>query len=380
MNALLGTGTSNGSPRIASSGLDPLANSRVVPPVVLAVLGIGLGAATTTNLLAELSEPGLGVFPLVAALQGYVPAALVLGGAYWLLASDHGPTNRWRVALSGAGGLVVFGGVTALTVFVRVAEGRSVHEPLYVLFATAGVGCVAGILVGVLYARSRRDAAQARATRDQLEVLNSVLRHDIHNSIMIIRSRAKYIRENAEDRIGDFADTVVAQSDDIVDQIDRTRATIDALVGDERPLQTMSLTDALDGAVGTLRDTYDDLEVRVDAPDEASVRADEMLEDVLGNVLGNAVEHNDKETAEIEVTVETGDGHVALRVADNGPGIRDGQKEAVFGRGRTTDGGAAGGFGLFFVDTMLAEYGGDVRVEDNDPEGAVFVLRFPEAG
>lgn len=379
MSAVPGVSTSNDGPRIAS-GLGPLANSRVIPPVVLAVLGVGLGAVTTRNLLAELSDPGFGVFPVVAALQGYVPATLVLLGAYWLLASDHGPMNRWRVALSGAGGLVVFGGVTALTVIVRVTEGRTVEEPLYVLFTTAGVGCVVGILVGALYARSRRDAAQARATRDQLEVLNSVLRHDVQNSIMIIRSRAKYIRENAGDRIGDFADTIVTQSNDIADQIDRTRAVIDSLVGDERPLQATSLTDALDGAVETLRDTYDDLEVRVDAPDEAAVRADEMLEDVLGNVLGNAVEHNDKETPEIEVTVETGDDHVDLRVADNGPGVPDGQKQAVFGRGRTTDGADAGGFGLFFVATMLDEYGGDVRVEDNDPEGAVFVLRFPRAG
>lgn len=346
---------------------------------MLAVLGIGVGSVTTANLLVELSEPGLGTFPLLAALQGYVPTAVVLWSAYWLLVSDHTPANRWRVALAAAGGLGVFAGVTALTVFVRLAEGRAVDEPLYVLFTTAGAGCVAGVLVGILYARSRRDAAHVRETRDRLEVLNSVLRHDIQNSIMIIRSRATYIRDNAEARLADFADTIVAQSDDVSDQIDRTRATIDALVGDGRVLQAVSLPDSLDGAVGTLRDTYDDLEVRVDAPDEAPVRADETLEDVLGNVLTNAVAHNDEETPRVEVTVDAGDDHVEVRVADNGPGVPDEKKEAVFGRGRATDGDGAGGFGLFFVDTMLGEYGGDVWVEDNDPEGAVFVLRFPRA-
>lgn len=37
------------------------------------------------------------------------------------------------------------------------------------------------------------------------------------------------------------------------------------------------------------------------------------------------------------------------------------------------------GFGLFFVDQMVAEYGGTVRVEDNDPRGAEFVIELPAA-
>jgi len=37
------------------------------------------------------------------------------------------------------------------------------------------------------------------------------------------------------------------------------------------------------------------------------------------------------------------------------------------------------GFGLFFVDAMMTEYGGAVDVEDNDDDGATFVLRLPTA-
>nr|WP_239641328.1 ATP-binding protein [Haloarcula japonica] len=35
------------------------------------------------------------------------------------------------------------------------------------------------------------------------------------------------------------------------------------------------------------------------------------------------------------------------------------------------------GFGLFFVDSMVEEYGGTVWVEDNEPTGAVFVIELP---
>ena len=57
-----------------------------------------------------------------------------------------------------------------------------------------------------------------------------------------------------------------------------------------------------------------------------------------------------------------------LRIADTGPGdIRD----DIFDRATSTTGS---GFGLFFVETVVDHYGGTVRVEANDPIGAVFVI------
>jgi sensor histidine kinase regulating citrate/malate metabolism len=104
--------------------------------------------------------------------------------------------------------------------------------------------------------------------------------------------------------------------------------------------------------------------------------ADEMLSAVLGNVLTNAVEHNDREEATVEVTVTEEAGTVHVRVADDGPGIPAELKEAVFGKGvQASDGG--GGFGLYFVATMVDGYGGSVTVGDNDPRGTVFDIALP---
>lgn len=49
---------------------------------------------------------------------------------------------------------------TLLTLFVRWAEGRVVAEARYAGFATAGAGTIAGLLVGMLYARARRETEQ----------------------------------------------------------------------------------------------------------------------------------------------------------------------------------------------------------------------------
>ncbi len=367
-----------------------LAASERAPPVMLAVLALMFGMTVTANFIVELSSLPTQLPPLIAAIQGYLPVLGFGYGALYLLESDFDATGRWRVAVGAYAGLVLFGGTTLVTIAVRLAEGRIVGEPQYVLFATAGAGGLAGLLVGVLYARSRRRAEEAAATRDQFELMNSILRHDILNRMMIVRSRANFIAEQTDGDVAEYADTIVTQSDDIADQVERTRALLDALSGQERDLGTTSLADAVAETVASLRSTREGVELRMDVPEDATVLADETLVDVVGNVLSNAVEHNDSETPRIEVTTERTDSYVDLRVADNGPGVSDEVKDTIFRRDETGlhEDGTGSGFGLFFVSAMLDDFGGDVWVEDRErwvldhgepwteDGGAVFVLRF----
>jgi signal transduction histidine kinase len=369
---------------------DRLAASERVPPVLLAVLALSFGLVVTGNFVVELATLPTQLPPLVAAAQGYLPVLGFGYGALYLLNSGFDAAGRWRVATGACGGLALFGGTTLVTIAVRLAEGRTVGEPQYVLFATAGAGGLAGLLVGLLYARSRRRAEEAAATRDQFELMNSILRHDILNRMMIVRSRANFIAEQTDGDAAEYADTIVTQSDDIADQVERTRALLDALSGQERDLGGTDLAAAVAETVQSLRTTREGVEIRVDVPDGATVLADETLVDVVGNVLSNAVEHNDSGTPRIEVTTERTGSYVDLRVADNGPGVSDEVKDTIFRRDETGlhEDGTGSGFGLFFVSAMLDDFGGDVWVEDReawhlggddrwtDEGGAVFVLRF----
>ena len=67
---------------------------------------------------------------------------------------------------------------------------------------------------------------------------------------------------------------------------------------------------------------------------------------------------------------------VTVRIADNGPGVRDEIKEEIFGKGQKGLESAGTGIGLYLVRTLLDAYGGAVWVEDNQPEGAVFVVEL----
>jgi PAS domain S-box-containing protein len=116
-----------------------------------------------------------------------------------------------------------------------------------------------------------------------------------------------------------------------------------------------------------------------------TVMANELLDDVFSNLVGNAIKHSDKKPViSIRLDKEPIGGKLHYRVAveDNGPGISDELKPRIFNRhlrGSTKAKGS--GIGLYLVKTLVESYGGRVWVEDriagNRSEGSRFVVMLP---
>ncbi|MEU4763476.1 HAMP domain-containing sensor histidine kinase [Actinosynnema sp. NPDC023794] len=104
------------------------------------------------------------------------------------------------------------------------------------------------------------------------------------------------------------------------------------------------------------------------------------LERVLRNLLDNAERHA---SAQVTVTVAVEGGTAVLRVADDGPGITEADRERVFepfvrlDEGRARDEGGAG-LGLAIVREGVRAHGGTVAIEDGD-RGTVVAVRLPLA-
>jgi len=216
--------------------------------------------------------------------------------------------------------------------------------------------------------------------RQRLDVLNRVMSHDIRNNLQVIigyaetleaeldghhRDHAAKIRENAED-----ATALTRTADEFSDVL--LRSGID--------LEAVSLRNKLRTQIDRIEDRFEDAVIDIDgAVPETEVMADELLDSVFRNLLRNAVQHNDKEIPEITVSVEEAGDNAVIRIADNGPGIPDEQQEALFDKGIHGIQSDGTGIGLFLVQTLIEQYGGDIHVEDNEPEGAVFVVHLPLA-
>ena len=63
-------------------------------------------------------------------------------------------------------------------------------------------------------------------------------------------------------------------------------------------------------------------------------------------------------------------------MADNGSGISDEQKARLFEPYFSTK-KAGMGLGLTIVSSIIADHKGRIRVEDNQPRGARFIIELP---
>ncbi|UTF55909.1 GAF domain-containing protein [Natronosalvus rutilus] len=225
--------------------------------------------------------------------------------------------------------------------------------------------------------RAEREEALQRQT-DQMEFFHSILRHDVLNGITVIRSRAEFLADELDGEQLRDSETIVTWSNNIVEIVQRVRTVLETLTGEsDTQLEPMDLAPSLRNEIERARATYHTVTFETAIPNTVPVLANELLGDVLGNIISNAVDHNDTDGLQVSITVEADDETVTVRIHDNGQGVSDDRKEVVFRRGETGHAKSTGsGFGLFFVDSMMAEYGGDVWVTDNDAGGATFVLQF----
>ncbi|MFN7952966.1 MAG: ATP-binding protein [bacterium] len=117
-------------------------------------------------------------------------------------------------------------------------------------------------------------------------------------------------------------------------------------------------------------------------PDSLTAWADEhALEDVLGNLLDNAVKYTPA-GGHVTMTARAQGEHVRIEVSDDGPGIPPHQRTRVFERfyrvdaGRSREMGGTG-LGLAIVKHLVDAMGGRVGVDPVDPHGSRFWVLLP---
>ena len=112
-----------------------------------------------------------------------------------------------------------------------------------------------------------------------------------------------------------------------------------------------------------------------------AVADEQRLEQIVSNLLGNAVRHTPPGGI-VAAGVEAEKDAVRVEVRDTGEGISSEDLPRVFerfyrGRGEDGDGGA--GLGLALVKELAETMGGSVSVESTPGEGSTFRVRLPRA-
>lgn len=223
---------------------------------------------------------------------------------------------------------------------------------------------------------------------EQLELLTTLVRHDIRNEANFVLQHVRRARDDAD--TADQLDRIEGSGERIVDLTETARdlvAVISQLPADPEPVE---LARPLQREIANASTLDSDATVRLDGEIPAvDVTATGMLDSVFRNLLSNAIKHNDSTEPEVAVSVTRTDTAVTVEVADNGPGIPESKVDTVFEEGATLRGAGEGGprgdggtgYGLSLVESLVDQYGGRVEIDEADPPlgGAAVSVTLPIA-
>lgn len=106
-----------------------------------------------------------------------------------------------------------------------------------------------------------------------------------------------------------------------------------------------------------------------------------LIVQVITNIVDNALKYTPADTA-ITLTAKRSNNMAEIQVADTGSGLSDEEKQKVFdkfycGKNKIADNRRSLGLGLYLCKAIVEAHGGTIRVEDNQPQGAVFSFTLP---
>jgi PAS domain S-box-containing protein len=202
----------------------------------------------------------------------------------------------------------------------------------------------------------------------KLKLMNSVIRHDITNQLMIIRGYLILIRE----------DQAGQSKDSYFERIEKASQTIQELITFSRDYQEIGVeAPRWQDLRETIQRSADQFPLPIPAIivaiDGIEVYADLLLEKVFYNLIENAIRHGGPALKGIRFSCVPLDDGLTIFCEDDGEGIPDAEKELIF----TRDYGKNTGLGLFLSREILSITGITIRETGVFGKGARFELHVP---
>jgi K+-sensing histidine kinase KdpD len=202
------------------------------------------------------------------------------------------------------------------------------------------------------------------STNDKLNLLNDITRHDILNQLTIIRGYLALMKGKFSDpAMLEIIDKLIPAAGNIHKQISFTKDYQN--VGVQSP-QWYNLRKIITAAAAEL--PLSSVSVVV-AFDNLELYADPLLEKVFYTLLENALRHG-KTVTSVEFSCETAGDALKVICQDNGGGVPEEYKEAIFQRAYFHH----TGFGLYLSRTILGITGIEIRETGIPGKGARFEI------
>ncbi len=219
------------------------------------------------------------------------------------------------------------------------------------------------------------------------ETFLGVLGHDLRNPLSAVLTTARILikREAIATQIRPQLERIIRSGERMqrmIDQLlDLTRARLAGGIPISRSIAPVSLAPIVARIVDELRGAHPDQAIELEMDESCRARLDsDRFEQVLSNLVGNAVLHGDP-SSPVRVALELAGDDVRVRVENGGPPI-DAQFLPVlfnpFVRNSKPASRTSGlGLGLYISERIVDAHGGRVDVRSSSEEGTRFDVLLP---
>jgi PAS domain S-box-containing protein len=176
----------------------------------------------------------------------------------------------------------------------------------------------------------------------------------------------------------EFITTSVSRMDSFINAV----LQLSRLGRRELKSESIDMKALVQGVLETLAHHIQERDIQVTVGSLPEVVADRTsMEQIMGNVLGNAVKYLDPERpGQIEVTAETNNGEQLFLIHDNGRGIAEEDMHKVFApfrrAGKQDTPGE--GMGLAYVQTLVRRHGGRIWCESELEKGTTMTFTISQ--
>ncbi len=253
------------------------------------------------------------------------------------------------------------------------------------LWMVVGEGSVFFVLLlfGILKTRQsfKKEVLLANQQKNFLLSITHELKSPIASVKLYLQTLGK--RKLDEDKQREILTKALAETDRLHSLVENLLLATKVDRGDYEPyFEEIDFTRLVQSAVEKLRaELGTKAKIESELVEGVLVNGDRLaLQSILHNLVENAAKYGG-EGVLVSVSLLKYENEVLLKVADNGPGIQDGEKEKVFSKfyrvgNEETRKTKGTGLGLYIVKSLVEKHNGEIVVKDNEPKGAMFEVKL----
>jgi PAS domain S-box-containing protein len=237
----------------------------------------------------------------------------------------------------------------------------------------------------ILELRVAERTSQLKAANDELEEFAYIASHDLKAPLRVIDNASKWLEEDLQEHLTPETRESMTL---LRGRVGRMEKLLDDLleysrigrVADDRRVEIVTGGVLMDNILMLLSPPAGFVVTASPAFAGLSVRR-MPLQQILMNLIGNAIKHHHKTEGCIEVTVEDDGAFYAFSVKDDGPGIPAQFQDQVFRMFQTLkprDQVEGSGMGLAMVRKNIEVAGGTLVLESTEGEGSDFRFTLPK--